>query len=109
MTFDHLNDTIPIDSFQAGRGGSGTNAWEPLDRYSHTGKVYRGIILVNNDPPDNAGLGISLAQYGPSSSKLLANAFILPPRRQIVLEIDDPSQLRVAGIGGGVDYAWIAY
>lgn len=104
---DRFNNTIPVDSFQAGRGGIGAGQWEPLDRYSHTGKVYRGVLLRNTDTGGTV-MSISLAKFG-SDANLSLNSVQIPPSSELFLEIDDPSQIRVSGIGTGLDYSWVVY
>lgn len=99
-----FNKTIGGESFQSARGGTGTGDWEQPDRSLPT-KCQKGIIIRNVDTGGH-GLGISCSKY---AAELDDNSFVLPAGKEIVLELDDASQLRFAGVGGGVDYTFIAY
>lgn len=101
-----FNKTIESDTFQSARGGTGTGSWEAPDRALPT-KARKGIIIRNVDAGGH-GLGISCSKFT-TDSDLDDNSFELPAGKELILELDDASQLRFAGVGGGVDYTFIAY
>lgn len=101
----HYDQTIDVESFQSGRGGTGTNTWEQLDRIIRK-ECHKGVILRNNRLAGGNQLGVTLQKFTGDEAE---NSFVVPPGEAVFLPLRDPTQVRVAGVGGGVDYSYVAY
>jgi hypothetical protein len=97
--------TIDQQSFQAGQGGTGTLAWEDLDQIINR-PCYKGVWIQNNRLAGGNDLGVSVGAYDGDEA---TNMIIVPGSKKIFLPLKDPTVIRVAGVGGGVDYSYVAY
>lgn len=101
-----LNKTIPVNpSFQSSNGVAADGVWEELNRVRGI-PSHKKVFITNNEPLAGGFLLISSTTNGTLNDD---NAYRLPPATMLPLEIDDASQIRVAGLTGTVAYSWLAY
>lgn len=117
VTFGHflylLERITPrtAEEFQFGKGGSGSNSYEPLDGVEAGRKAKVGVVITNVD----AGLTVMAVttndKANPGGSPPGANGsalYLVPPGNSVELNITEPDRILVAGVGSGLSYTWFA-
>ena len=95
-----FNETISIESFQAGVGSAGTSA-EKLNG-ARNQKVHKAIVVKNTHATQKLFVG------GSNVSSTL-HGYELGQNEEIYLELQNPSEVYVVGDGAGTTYTWCAH
>lgn len=94
-----FNETIVINSLQAGVGSVGTTA-EALDG-STNNRVHKGVKIKNTHATQNLFVGKS----GVTSS----TGYELGPNEEVFLYLRFPDEIFVVGSGAATTYTWIGH
>lgn len=95
--------TIPVDSWQAGNGTAADGVYAALANVRDGVIAHKAIFIINNDVTN---LLVSATVNGAPDDNF---AYRLTPGEQLKLEIQQPDEIRVAGLTAAVDYSWCAY
>jgi hypothetical protein len=92
----------PESSFFFGAGSGLDSTFATLNNVPTGAILYEGVRIRNiSDRAGNLLVNVS-SQGSPTED----NSYIVRPRQEVFIQIDDPENITVSGIGNEVDYNW---